>query len=109
MDPATTSDEVRHAALEAAVFRAVDKLNELLPEDQQLDKDRSAILIDDGTTLDSLSVINLLVFVEDEISGAFGIDISLTGEDDTVDLPAAALRTMGDLIVAIDELLPASD
>jgi acyl carrier protein len=109
MDSVTTSNQSRRAELEGAVFRAVDKLNELLSEDQQLDKDRAAILIDEGTNLDSLSVINLLVFIEDEISGAFEIELSLTGEDDTVDLPAEALRTLGSLIDAIDDLVSASN
>jgi acyl carrier protein len=104
-----TSNRFRPAQLEAAVFRAIDKLNELLPEDQQLAKDRATILIEEGTNLDSLSVINLLVFIEDEISGAFGIELSLTGEDDTVELPAEALRTVGNLIDAIDDIPSASD
>jgi|SRR5215469_4980962 len=109
MDSVTASNRARRAELETAVFQAADKLNELLPEDQQLTKDRDAILLDEGTTLDSLSVINLLVFIEDEISSAFGIELSLTGEDDTVELPGSALRTLGDLIDAIDGLLPVSD
>lgn len=109
MDSATTSNQSRRGELEAAVFRAVDKLNELLPEDQQVAKDRAAILIDEGTSLDSLSVINLLVFIEDEISGALAIELSLTGEDDTVDLPGEALRTLGNLVDAIDDLVSASD
>ena len=109
MDSATSLDQSRRGELEAAVFRAVEKLNELLPEDQQLAKDRAAILIDDGTNLDSLSVINLLVFIEDEISRAFGIELSLTGEDDTAELPGEALRNIGNLIDAIDDLESASD
>ncbi len=109
MDSVTTSNQFRRDQLEAAVFRAVDKLNELLPEDQQIAKDHAAILIDEGTNLDSLSVINLLVFIEDEISGAFEIELSLTGEDDTVQLPGEALRTLGNLVDAIDEIVSASD
>jgi acyl carrier protein len=109
MDSLNTSNQPRRGELEAAVLRAVDKLNELLPEDQQLAKDRAAILIDEGTNLDSLSVINLLVFVEDEISGALGIELSLTGEDDTVELPGEALRTLGSLIDAIDGLVTEPD
>jgi acyl carrier protein len=109
MDAVMSSDQSRRAELEAAVFRAVDKLNELLPEDQQVAKDRAAILIDEGTNLDSLSVINLLVFIEDEISGALGIELSLTGEDDSVALPGEALRTLGNLVDAIDDIVSASD
>ena len=98
-------NEAVNGMTEAAVFRAVDKVNELLPESQQLGKDRTTILLDDGTNLDSLSVINLLVFIEDEISSTFDREVSLTGEQDSVELPPEALRTLGGLIDALGKMV----
>jgi acyl carrier protein len=91
----------------AAVFRAVDKVNELLPESQQLGKERTTILLDNGTDLDSLSVINLLVFIEDEINTEFDRELTLTGEQDAVELPPEALRTLGGLIDALEQIVEA--
>lgn len=100
-------NEAVNGMTEAAVFRAVDKVNELLPESQQLGKERTTILLDDGTNLDSLSVINLLVFIEDEISSTFDREVSLTGEEDSIELPPDALRTLGGLIDALEKMVVA--
>ena len=95
------------SAIEAAVLRAVEKVNELLPESQRLAKGRDTRLLDDGTDLDSLSVVNLLVFVEDELSDSLGREISLTGSDDALDFPAEDLRSTGSLIDALERRLSA--
>ncbi|HUA33213.1 MAG TPA: hypothetical protein VMA09_06385 [Candidatus Binataceae bacterium] len=91
--------------IEAAVLRAIEKVNELLPESQRLAKSRDTRLLDDGTELDSLSIVNLLVFVEDELSDSLGREISLTGSDDALDFPAEDLRSMGSLIEALQRRL----
>jgi hypothetical protein len=51
------------SAAETLVFRAVDRVNELLVEPQQLTKSRTIPLMENGTVLDSLAIINLLVFI----------------------------------------------
>ena len=91
--------------IEAAVLRAIDKVNELLPVSQRLTKSRDTRLLDDGTELDSLSVVNLLVFVEDELSDSLGREITLTGSDDAMDFPAEDLRSTGSLIEALERRL----
>ena len=93
------------AAVEAAVFRAVDLLNELMEETQQLEKSRNAPLLEKGSVLDSLAVINLLVSVEDQIKDTFGRELVLAGEDGTGELTPESLQTVGSLIDAVQMLL----
>jgi len=93
------------ATAESVVSHAIDQVNELLAESQQLKKDRLTPLIDPNTTLDSLSVINLLVFIEDEFRESFDREIVLAGEVGDAALTPGALRTVGSLTDALDELL----
>jgi acyl carrier protein len=93
------------ATAESVVSRAIDQANELLAESQQLRKDRSTPLVDPNTTLDSLSVINLLVFIEDEFREAFDREIVLAGEIGDATLTPSALRTVGSLTDALDAIL----
>ena len=101
----TPNDGETGSQIEAAVLRAIDKVNELLPASQRLAKSRETRLLDDGTELDSLSIVNLLVFVEDELSESLGREISLTGSDDALDFPAEDLRSTGSLIEALERRL----
>jgi hypothetical protein len=93
------------SATETMVFRAVDRVNELLTETQRLTKSRAIPLMGDGTTLDSLALVNLLVFVEDEIRDALGQEVTLAGEDGTGPLGDDDLKTLGSLIDALQNLL----
>ncbi len=97
--------EMDASGVEAAVFRAVDRVNELLAETQQLQKSGGALLLETGTVLDSMAVVNLLVFIEDEIKTAFGRDVILAGEDGTSEISEEALKTLGTLIESICTLL----
>jgi len=52
-------------SVSAAIFRAVDTLNETLAETQQPRKSRDTVLIDTKGSVDSMALVNLIVFVED--------------------------------------------
>ena len=93
--------------IEMVVFRAVDRVNEVLTDLQQLPKSRETPLLADGTTLDSLAVINLLVSIEDEILETLGCELTLVG-DETTELDREQLQTLGTLIDALAETLDAS-
>jgi acyl carrier protein len=93
---------------EAAVFRAIDRVNELLAEPQRMTKRRSLLLTEDGTAFDSLTLINLLVFIEDEVRDTFGQEVNLTADDGTGPLNDHDLKTLGSLIDALHNLLSAT-
>ncbi|HRE16649.1 MAG TPA: hypothetical protein PLW86_06205 [Rhodocyclaceae bacterium] len=61
----------------AIVFAAIDELNETLDEKTPLAKEESAIMQGEGAGIDSLDVANLLMFIEDRILAAKGVELDL--------------------------------
>jgi acyl carrier protein len=88
--------------LEEAVFAAIDQLNETLALGQQLAKSRDAVLADSGGQLDSMAVVNLLVFIEDEVAQHFGRALDLLGINP---FEPEDLKTVGSVIDAINRRL----
>ncbi len=87
--------------IEAVVFAAIDQLKEVLPPNAQMDRSRTALLLGEGTSLDSMAVVNLLVFIEEEMFSMLGVEIVLAGADEESSIPPEALETVGTLIDAI--------
>ena len=67
-------------AVWAAVYEAVDRLNETLPPDKLLLKDPETRLIGAGGHLDSLGAVNLIVETEEAVEERLGIRINLGDE-----------------------------
>lgn len=67
------------------VFRllctAVDDLNQQLRKDARLEKSPTTPLTGDGGRLDSLGLLNLLVFAEQQIETAYGVSVMLADDD----------------------------
>ena len=94
-------EQVSAKSVEAAVFSAIDRLHEVLPPEAHLDRKREALLLAEGTSLDSMAVVNLLVFIEEEMLNSLGVDITLAGEEGEGAIDPEALETVGTLIDAI--------
>jgi acyl carrier protein len=82
----------------AAIFRAVDTLNQTLAKTQQVKKSADTVLIDSTGSLDSMALVNLIVFVEDELAQAFGRQLDLTGGDS---FQEQDLKTLGSMTEAL--------
>ena len=52
-------------------------LNRQLPAEEQLEEGPDVVIVGEGGTLDSLSIINLLVAIEDRMRDRFGVEASL--------------------------------
>src|SRR5690349_21977952 len=87
--------------VETAVFSAIARLAEVLPPNVQLDRKRETLLLGEGTSLDSMAVVNLLVFIEEEMVSSLGVEITLAGVDGDGALEPEELETVGTLIDAI--------
>ncbi len=87
--------------IEAAVFSAIDRLGAVLPPGIYLERSRAAPLLADGTSLDSMAVVNLLVFIEEEMLSTLGVEIMLTGAGGDSGIDPEAFGTIGALIDAI--------
>jgi hypothetical protein len=89
------------------VFEAVDKLNEELPPAMKLEKKADAELIGGGGYIDSLQLINFLLFLDDIVTQQTGIHLSLM-EDTGLLKDMGPLRSFGALASYLDECLAAA-
>ena len=62
---------------ESMVFRAIDRVNELLPDSSALAKRADEPLAGVGSKLDSMGIVNLIVAVEEEAIQQCNAKISL--------------------------------
>ncbi len=62
---------------EDVVFRAIDRVNELLPDSSALAKRADEPLAGVGSKLDSMGIVNLIVAVEEEVIRQCSVQISL--------------------------------
>jgi hypothetical protein len=64
----------------AAIYRAVDWINEGLRPDYQLVKAPETKLVGPQSVLDSIQLVSLIVNTEREIEDAFGVAVTLADE-----------------------------
>jgi len=63
------------------LYAAVDDLNQQLRKDARLEKSPATILTGEGGRLDSLGLLNLLVFTEQRLETAFGVSVMLADDE----------------------------
>tara|TARA_B110001469_G_scaffold116057_1_gene121008 strand:+ start:107 stop:400 length:294 start_codon:yes stop_codon:yes gene_type:complete len=64
----------------AVIYECIDEVNRMLPTRSKLTKTVETVLAGDGGALDSLSLINLLVSLEEALKLKFGIEYFLLDE-----------------------------
>ena len=91
-------DEVR-----AIIFEALVSLNEELPEGEQVAISEGTLLFGGESTIDSLSLVSVIVDVETAVSTKFGRPIALT--DDRAmsrePSPFTSVRTLAEFVVEL--------
>jgi acyl carrier protein len=63
------------------IFRCVEEINFLLPNEQKLSASPDTILVGEGGRLDSLALINLVVLLEEELQKVLSVTVVLTNEE----------------------------
>jgi len=81
---------------EDVVFRAIVRVNELLPDSSALAKRADEPLAGVGSKLDSMGIVNLIVAVEEEVIRQCSVQISLA--DARGNGTSDPLETVGSLI-----------
>jgi acyl carrier protein len=74
------SSTAAHDGLLPRIYRIVDTFNAQLPPDTQLTKTPETVVVGPGGTLDSLSIVNLLVLLEEELGKELGGRVVLLDE-----------------------------
>ena len=87
-----------------AIYDAVDEINELNPEEQQIQKDVNAVLFGESANLDSLGLVNLVVAAEQNLEEALGVDLTLADEK-AMSQRRSPFRTIGTLAEYVETLL----
>lgn len=95
----TPEDRIR-----AALFAAVDELNEQSPEGQRIEKSSDTVLFGSSGRLDSLGLVNLIVSTEERIEDEFGVAITIADER-AISQENSPFRTLGTLSEYIGVLL----
>lgn len=63
--------------IQVVVYRSIDRINELLQDENALTKEDTTILVGDGSTLDSMGFINFVVTLEEELTQVMNHDLNL--------------------------------
>ena len=64
----------------AALYRAIDLINEELPAERNIIKAPETRLVGRGSVLDSMQLVTLIVTIEREIEDALGVPLTLADE-----------------------------
>jgi hypothetical protein len=85
------------------VDRAVDKLNEVLLEEQLLSKDPDTIIFGADSLLDSMGFINFVVALEEAIEAETGLVVNVA--EQIKEISEHRLRTLRDMSSLVSELI----
>ena len=68
----------RREDLLGIIYQSLNRLNEQLPDGNQIQKSLDATLVGEGGGLDSLGLVNFVALVEEECANKYGTAFSLT-------------------------------
>lgn len=89
--------------IHSIVINKVRELNETLPAEQQFVVSDNTVLFGNGSAIDSLSLVSLIVDLEGEFSAEHGYDISLT-DDNAMTRKISPFSSISNLVDYIVEL-----
>jgi acyl carrier protein len=85
------------------LFNAIDEVNEMLAEEERLEKLPDTLLTGDGGKLTSLGLINFIVEVEGRVKKNFGLDLNLIEALEAPDDPMKNIGRLADFISKQDK------
>ena len=95
-------EQVRRRIL-AAVFAAIDDVNELLPPELQLEKHPSTAILGEGGSLDSMGFVNFVAGLETHIERELGHAVRLV--ETAAREPGERFRTVESIVAHISHLV----
>jgi acyl carrier protein len=90
------------ASAQQVVLLAIEDLNGLLPREQRVTAAPETKLLGEGSTLDSLALVNLIVSLEQRVEEATGVALTLVADDALFQPhgPLASVGTLTDYVAA---------
>jgi acyl carrier protein len=95
--------------VQAIVFRAIDRVNEVRLADNALVKEPAFVLLGDGGALDSMGFVNFVVALEEELAAAgasSNILDELSGSANTTPGPATVSEFIDILFALLQQKAP---
>jgi acyl carrier protein len=86
------------------VMKQLEDLSETLPEDQKFLVSRETILFGRGSSIDSMSLVSVIVDLEGFFFDEIGLEISLT-DDNAMTREISPFDNVGNLVDYLDELI----
>ncbi|MBW1800907.1 MAG: acyl carrier protein [Deltaproteobacteria bacterium] len=86
------------------LFEAIEEVNNLLPDDQKIEKNEASTLFGQSGKLDSMGLVNLIVATEQRIEKELGLNLVLADER-AVSQKNSPFRTVSAFIDYISILL----
>ena len=85
-----------------AVFRAIDDVNQMLPQEYWLEKSYETPILGATALLDSMGFVNLIAAVEDRIAEEYGVQVSLMNDSSAQNRP---FETIGSIVNHVSSLI----
>ena len=98
------NNKLDQTQIERIVFQAIDRVNELLLEENAVAKDASTALLGQGAVLDSMGFINFVVALEELLASEAGIILNLVEELNATGDDAPKPETIGQFTGFVFEL-----
>jgi acyl carrier protein len=86
------------------VYRSVDEVNEELENEVKLEKAMDTLLYGRGATIDSMTLVSLIVAVEDALRREYGLSVTLANEK-AMSMGRSPFKTLGSMIGYVTEIV----
>ena len=86
------------------LFKSVEEINKTLDEDQQLELSTETVLLGKDGNINSITLVNLIVAIEESIEDELNVEITLADEK-ALSQKESPFRTIGTLIDYIAQVV----
>jgi acyl carrier protein len=84
--------------IKKVVYRAIDRVNELLLDEDALTKEETTILVGEGSKLDSMGFVNFVLALEEEFAQMVGLNLNVAEELNAAEVDSLQWFTVAELI-----------
>ncbi|HEY6926354.1 MAG TPA: hypothetical protein VI653_22915 [Steroidobacteraceae bacterium] len=90
--------------IRSLIYRAIDSQSALLPAPLDISRGDDTNLFGEGGQLDSMSLVSLIVGIEEEVESQFGVSLILAS-DKAMSMRRSPFATVGSLLQYVESLM----
>ena len=84
--------------IQEIVYRAIERTNELLLDENVIAKEPETILLGEGACLDSMGFVNFIAALEEELENETGANLNVAERLNTTNGKGRTVRSVGEMI-----------